>query len=102
MFGAMSLSRTGIQEHERFLNSIKTYKPVFTKWVNEKMMRSLNFESGGEQPKPELDDMPLHEFQPESLDRSFLRAFPDYLIMAVMILLFFAVAFVSFLRYDVR
>ena len=30
-FGAMSMGKTGIHEHERFLNSIKTYKPVFTK-----------------------------------------------------------------------
>ena len=29
----MSIGKTGIQEHERFLNSIKSYKPVFTKWA---------------------------------------------------------------------
>ncbi len=42
-FGAMSMGKTGIHEHERFLNSIKTYKPVFTKWANSRMMQSINF-----------------------------------------------------------
>ena len=102
LFGAMSLGRTGVHEHERFLNSVKAYKPAFTKWVNEKMIRSLNFEQGAEQPRPEVADMPVHEFQPESLDRSFARALPDYLVMTFLILLFFAGAVVSFLRYDVR
>lgn len=101
MFGAMNLARTGLDEHESFLNSIKSYKPVFTKWVNEKMMRSLNFD-GGEQPKPDVSDMPLHTFSSESLNRSLARVIPDYVAMAVMILIFFAAAFVSFLRYDVR
>ena len=102
MFGAMSLSRTGINEHERFLNTVKNYKPDFTKWVNARMMRSLNFEQGGQQPKPEIADMPVFEFQQETLNRSFTRALPDYLVMAFMIIIFFAGAFVSFIRYDVR
>ena len=101
MFGAMSLARTGLNEHERFLNSIKSYKPVFTRWVNEKMIRSIDFDSS-EQKKPDISDMPLHTFDPESLNESVARVIPDYVVMAIMILVFFAVAFVSFLRYDVR
>jgi len=100
-FSALSLARTGIHEHERFLNSIKTYKPIFTKWVNEKMMRSLNLQ-GGEQPKPVLDDMPQFEFKPMSVSESFSLALPDLVILALMTILLFVGAFVSFLRYDIR
>ena len=100
-FGAMSLGKTGPQEHERFLNSIKTYKPSFTKWVNAKMMKTLNF-GGGAQPKPDIGDMPRHSFKPESLQDSLMLALPDFVIMTLMVLVFFAGAFVSFLRYDVR
>ena len=100
-FGAISLSKTGIHEHERFLNSIKTYKPIFTKWVNAKMMKNLNL-SGGQQPKPVLDDMPHHEFKPMNLRESFALAIPDLVVMAFMIILLFAGAFVSFLKYDIR
>ena len=97
----MSLGKTGISEHERFLNSIKTYKPIFTKWVNAKMMRNINFGSA-EQPKPEISDMPVHEFTPENLNRSLAAAIPDFAVMVLLIILFFTGAFVSFLRYDVR
>lgn len=101
MFACMSLAGTGIDEHERFLNSVKAYKPIFTKWVNAKMMRTLNL-GQGEQPKPELSDMPQHEFSPERLSDSFNRMLPDLLLMIFLIILFFVGSYVSFLRYDVR
>jgi ABC-type transport system involved in multi-copper enzyme maturation permease subunit len=101
MFASMNLARTGIDEHERFLNSVKTYKPIFTKWINEKMMRNLNL-GGGEQPKPDLSDMPQHEFTPERLGESIPRMLPDLILMVFLIILFFVGAYVSFLRYDVR
>lgn len=99
-FGSLSLAKTGIQEHERFLNSIKTYKPIFTQWVNAKTMQSINFD--GPQPTPVLDDMPQHEFVSMSLGSSFSLALPDLVIMVLMIIVLFAGAFVSFLRYDIR
>jgi len=100
MFSSMSLARTGVDEHDKFLNSVKTYKPIFTKWVSEKQMRSLNI--GGEQPKPDLSDMPQHEFIPEGLADSVKRILPDLFLMIFLIILFFVGAYVSFLRYDVR
>jgi ABC-type transport system involved in multi-copper enzyme maturation permease subunit len=101
MFSCMSLARTGISEHERFLYSIKSYKPIFTKWVNAKMMSTLNL-SGGEQPKPELGDMPQFEFKPERISESVVRMLPDLVLMVFLIILFFVGSYVSFLRYDVR
>lgn len=101
-FASMSLGKTGIHEHERFLNSIKTYKPIFTKWVNAKMMQSINFADLSKQTKPVLTDMPRHEFKPETLRDSFVRAIPDFVIMIFMIIIFFTGAFVSFLKYDIR
>jgi len=101
MFSTMSLAKTGISEHERFLGSIRTYKPIFTKWINQKMMRSLNL-SGGQQPTPELGDMPRHEFSAETFGDSFSRMLPDFMLMVFLIILFFVGAFVSFSKYDVR
>jgi ABC-type transport system involved in multi-copper enzyme maturation permease subunit len=101
LFSCMSLARTGISEHERFLNSVKSYKPIFTKWVNAKMMKTLNM-GGGEQPRPELSDMPQFEFKPERLSESVVRMLPDLALMVFLIILFFVGSYVSFLRYDVR
>jgi len=75
MFGTMSLARTGVDEHDRFLSSVRTYKPIFTKWINEKMMQGNIF--GGEQIKPDLSNMPQHEFIPEGVGDSFKRVLPD-------------------------
>lgn len=101
MFASMSLARTGIDEHERFLASVRAYKPIFTKWVNAKMMQGINFQTG-EQAKVVLDDMPQHKFEPESLGKSFMRTLPDFGLMVFLIIFFFAGAYVSFLKYDVR
>jgi len=103
-FGTMSLAKTGIHEHERFLNSVKTYKPVFANWANSKFWQRVG---GAEtvaklKPEPFLNGMPQHYFRPESLRDSFARAMPDFVILILMSILFFTGAFVSFLRYDVR
>jgi ABC-type transport system involved in multi-copper enzyme maturation permease subunit len=101
MFASMSLGRTGVSEHERFLNSVKTYKPIFTKWINQKI-GSSQAPQGGEQPKLDLSDMPQHEFTPEGFSESMKRMLPDLFLMVFLIILFFVGAYVSFLRYDVR
>jgi ABC-type transport system involved in multi-copper enzyme maturation permease subunit len=100
-FSTMSLARTGIDEHDRFLASIRAYKPIFTRWANSRMMQNLNFGTG-ETGKVVLDDMPQHKFEPEGLSKSLARALPDFGVMLFLIVIFFAGAYVSFLKYDVR
>ncbi|MBN2414315.1 ABC transporter permease subunit [bacterium] len=99
-FGTQSLSKTGIQEHERFLNAIKSYKPIFTKFINGKLTENIG--TGGQPPKPDLDELPRMDFKPMSLNDSFMLALPDLVVMALMIIVLFAGTFVSFLRYDIR
>jgi ABC-type transport system involved in multi-copper enzyme maturation permease subunit len=101
MFSSMSLARTGVNEHDRFLNSVKTYKPIFTQWINGKMKEDQVLQEG-KQVKMDLSDMPQHEFIPEGLGDSFKRVLPDVILMIFLIMLFFVGAYVSFLRYDVR
>jgi ABC-type transport system involved in multi-copper enzyme maturation permease subunit len=101
-FATMSLARTGLDEHERFLASIRSYKPIFTKWANAKMMQNINMQTGEQGGKVVLDGMPQHSFVAETLGRSFARTLPDLGLMLVLILVFFAGAYVSFLKYDVR
>ncbi|MCX6565487.1 MAG: ABC transporter permease subunit [Candidatus Aminicenantes bacterium] len=101
-FSTMSLARTGLDENQRFLDSIRAYKPIFTKWANAKMMSNIDFTGGGATAKVVLDDMPLHSFENESLSKSLARTIPDVVLMAVLIIVFFVGAYVSFLKYDVR
>lgn len=102
-FGSMSLGKTGIHEHEHFLNSIKTYKTVFSKWAMYISVKNSKTESSNSnKEKPDISELPQFEFKPESLRASFTRAIPDFLILILMSIVFFTGAFVSFLRYDVR
>ena len=101
-FSTMSFARTGLDEHESFLASIRAYKPIFTKWANAKMMRSIDFSGSGQTGKVVLDDMPQHKFEPETLSKSLARTIPDFGLMLFLIIIFFAGAYVSFLKFDVR
>lgn len=97
-FGTMSLARTGVDECDRFLASIASYKQVFFEWYFSKE----NTDPGENRPKIELSDMPRHTFEPENLRDSMARALPDFLLMISMIIVFSIGAYLSFLRYDVR
>ncbi len=100
-FGSMTLARTGVDEFDRFLASVRAYKPIFTKWINSKFGESINFQTN-ELARISLDDMPQHSIEPESIGKLIVRTLPDFALMAVMIIVFFVGAYVSFLRYDVR
>ena len=100
-FGSMTLARTGVDEYDRFLASVRAYKPIYTKWINSKMGESINFTTG-EQAKISVEDMPQHVYAQERLSGSFVRTIPDFVLLVVMIIIFFVGAYVSFLRYDVR
>ena len=45
-FGALSLGKTGLNEHEKFLNKVKEYKPQFSEWVDRKNMDNMRDMAG--------------------------------------------------------
>jgi ABC-type transport system involved in multi-copper enzyme maturation permease subunit len=100
-FGSMTMARTGVDDFDRFLASVRAYKPIYTKWINSKLGQSINFQTG-ETVQIKIDDMPQHTLEPEWLSRSFVRTIPDFALLTVMIIIFFVGAYVSFLHYDVR
>ncbi|HVP91219.1 MAG TPA: ABC transporter permease [Terriglobales bacterium] len=100
-FGSMTLARTGVDEYDRFLAAVRSYKPIYTKWVNSKLGQSINFTTG-QQTSIKIDDMPQFSLEPESLGKSLARTLPDFVLMVLTIIVFFVGAYVSFLRYDVR
>jgi ABC-type transport system involved in multi-copper enzyme maturation permease subunit len=100
-FGSMTLARTGVDDFDRFLASVRAYKPIYTKWINSKLGESINFQTG-ELGKIKLDDMPQHVYEPEWLSKSLVRTIPDFALLLVLIIVFFVGAYVSFLHYDVR
>jgi len=103
-FAVMDLARSGINRHEDFFNAVKAHKPVWTKWANEKIISSIDFQQPqpGETPKLDLSDMPQFVFNEENIGVTVKRIIPDIAIMLIFLILFFALAYFSFLKYDVR
>ena len=100
-FGTMALARTGVEEYDRFLASVRVYKREYTKWLISKGNQAIRFKPG-ETVKVDIENMPRHKIEPENVGASLARAIPDFAIMLVMIIVFFAGAYFSFRRYDVR
>lgn len=102
-FSALRLAKTGIAERERFMNSIRTYKPVFARWYNTKKVQHTEMKWFEPQPpKPSFEDMPRHAFVPETLGDSLYSIRYDLTLLILLNIILFAGTFVSFLRYDVR
>ena len=66
------------------------------------MIKNMDFQSGDMGNKVVLDDMPKFEFDQETLAESLVRTLPDIGLMILLIIVFFAGAYISFLKYDVR
>jgi ABC-type transport system involved in multi-copper enzyme maturation permease subunit len=99
-FGSMSIARTGVDEYERFIASVRDYRTDFERWYNSNAY-SFN-RSKGAAPGVNLRSLPRYSISREALRDSLFRALPDFGLMLTMIVVFFVGAYVSFLRYDVR
>ena len=81
--------------------SVRAFKPIFSKWLSSKMLQQFG-PSGLVKVKVDLADMPQHAYKAEPLKTSLARTLPDYGWMAILAVIFFAGAYLSFRRYDVR
>jgi len=100
MFASMSMAKTGLDEHQRFTDSVRAYWPIWFKWSDAKIRNQGP--PGPEGGKLDLSGMPQFNYEPESLGNSIKRAIPDLGLMLFMIIVFFAASYWSFARYDVR
>jgi len=105
VLSVLNLARTGTVEHERFLDSVRTYQTTFGKWVGQKAIEEMQVQRKERKERPDppsLDGMPVHAFEPQSLGGTFSGILLDICIMVLMNIALFVGAYVSFLRYDVR
>jgi hypothetical protein len=67
------------------------------------MMMFRNETENGQKPKPiDTNEMPSFSYTPVSLGDVFGASLPDIGLLALFNIIFFAAAYVGFLRYDVR
>lgn len=103
----MNLVGTGFDEQENFLEMLTAYRERFTKFIEDEMAREEQ-QSGGfrshsdERGTLDFTRLPQFEYERLSAQQGISLALPDMLMLALISIIFYAVAFVLFLRYDVR
>jgi len=107
-FATNRLSRTGVySSDEVFREAAEGYKTTFTEYVRREIRENPELIGGGagmsQQARDESDLYPDEStFRSESLPLSLAHALTDMTVIALYAVLFFAIGFVAFLRYDVR
>ncbi len=86
-------ARTGMNEYERFMNGI------FRHWQKGLEMKELRYKDIQAWRKAEL---PEFSYQSETTANSFVATLLQWVILFLFSLIFFALAYVGFLRKDVR
>jgi ABC-2 type transport system permease protein len=106
-----ALAGTSLDLKNRFFDEATSYRGTFNDFIKEKtgmnvggnMMVWRVSDDDGETPEAiDPQELPAFEFRSASLAESLASAAFDMSILALFNLLFFAGAFVSFLRYDLR
>jgi ABC-type transport system involved in multi-copper enzyme maturation permease subunit len=110
--GMTSLAGTSIDLKSHYNDEANSYQSDYAKFIKDKTGtnpggRMMVFRSvvDDEQSKPEpinVQELPQFNYRQVDLSQSLATALPDIGVLAVFNLLFFAGAFISFRRYDVR
>ena len=107
-YAATGLARTGFDRQERFMAAARAYQPGFVKYFNEmipKLMQQQAQRIKGEkieEVKVDLDELPKLDFREASLSESWNLVWVDFLILFLLLACFFMIAYVGFIRSDVR
>jgi ABC-type transport system involved in multi-copper enzyme maturation permease subunit len=107
----MNMAGTGYASQEKFLAQLMSHRTFFIEYVRAKQkeeeLDDPNTASGRNQKNSSnaelpLSDLPTMTFNQISMAASVELILPDLLSMALISIIFYLLAFVMFLRYDVR
>jgi ABC-type transport system involved in multi-copper enzyme maturation permease subunit len=105
-FASIDLASSGIERQKSFLVACGHYQDDFAAYVRGKLRDEARAQARGQAPpagsKLDLHDMPQFHYTEETLDIILRRVGLDIVLLGAASLVFFAGAYVSFLRYDVR
>ena len=100
---AAILAETDLGSSWQFMEQARQYRRAWVEYLrDEKIFSSRRWFTGKDsQESLDLSGMPRFKEQAEGIGSSLQRALLDIMILAVLNLLFFMGAFISFLRYDI-
>jgi ABC-type transport system involved in multi-copper enzyme maturation permease subunit len=100
---ALDLGAAGIEQETRFVEALKKYSKSWGDYTNQKMkVYEQSRQEGSDDESVDLSDYPRFSFQHMDFEERLSQVYMDVLLLALWNLLFFMLAYLSFLRYDVR
>jgi len=106
VYSTMTLGRTGITEHDRFIKSIREYRGDFRKFFDDYRRKQRDRERRGRenvntQSVDDFSGFPEYRLTVTPLGISFREVLIDMALLVVFSLIFFMGSYMSFLRYPV-
>ena len=105
-YASTTLARTGFDRQQNFVIAARVYQVGFVQYFSElmgKMMRRAATDPEAiNEMKFELDKLPALDFQEATLSDSWNSAMVDFLILFLLFACFFMIAYVGFVRSDIR
>jgi ABC-2 type transport system permease protein len=96
---------TGVRHEQQLVNSLRAYQREFSRYVDEKLEESGGgggfFWGDNDSGNYSIADMPVFKYREEGLEARLEARTTDVLLLGVFAVLFFMVAFASFLRTDI-
>ena len=104
VYANTDIGETGVRHEQQLANGLRRYQREFARYVEEKTAASGGgggFWGGSADEDYSIDDMPVFTSRQESLEGRLAARTTDVLLLGVFAILFFMIAFVSFLRTDI-
>ena len=94
---------TGVRHEQQLVNELRAYQRQFSRYVEEKSGDGGGggFWGGSNDEDYSIDDMPVFTYKAEELEGRLAARTTDILLLVIFVVLFFMLAFVSFLRTDI-
>ena len=105
VFANTDIGVTGVRNEQQLINSLRAYQRQFSRYVDEKIEESggggMFWGGNNDDQEYSIGDMPVFDYKPEELGMRLEVRSTDVLLLVVFAVLFFMLAFVSFLRTDI-
>lgn len=108
----MNLSGTGYYEQENFIGQLVVFREGFNKFIEDENAKEREQSRGRgfmgpmsaaeDQGQLDVSNIPKFEYQHMNVARRIEMVLPDFAALVIISIIFYLLAFVSFLRYDVR
>ena len=100
---SLALAAAGVEQEVHFVDALRKYSKTWEEYTRQKEETfEQSRQTGADDERVDLSDYPRFSFQHMTFEERLSQVYLDVLLLVFWNLLLFMLAYVSFLRYDVR